>query len=142
MGPGGPDGAEVANFTFRNNHPRFQYIPSWSTKEYTDGKEINGTSSYTTDSDASVQFTFESDAVGLYGSVNGSFSASVDGKNPSTLTSAYNASAYQQLLYYTDGLGGGPHTLTIANTPKSTFAVDFARTWTAQGGSQPGTPTR
>jgi len=142
VGRGGPDGAEVANVTFRNNHPRFQYIPSdvWSTKEYTDGEEINGTSSYTTDGDASVQFTFESDAVGLYGSVNGSFSAGVDG-SPSTFTSAYNASAYQQLLYYTDDLGAGSHTLTIANTPKSTFAVDFARTWTAQGGSQPGTTT-
>ncbi len=149
VGPGGPEGAQVANSTFRENHPRFQYIPSdaWITKEYTDGKEINGSSSYTTGSDASVQFTFAGDAVGLYGSINGSISANVDGMSSMSLNSVYNASSYQQLLYYAENLGAGAHTLTIVNAPeststaKSTFAVDFARTWTAQGGSDSNTTT-
>ncbi|KAF8335898.1 uncharacterized protein EI90DRAFT_2912531 [Cantharellus anzutake] len=150
VGPGGPYGAEVFNATFNETHRRFFYIPpdAWSQRAYIDNVSINGTASYTTSSDASMQFVFDGDAVGLYGSLDGSFSANVDKGDFKSLTSTYNGSAYQQLLFYAENLGGGTHTLSIENSPqststaKSTLAVDFARTWTARGGSSSNEPAK
>ncbi|KAF8315861.1 hypothetical protein DL93DRAFT_813506 [Clavulina sp. PMI_390] len=141
-GPGGPVNAQVSQVTFDNNHPRFLYTGSWSSQTNADGPS-NGTDQYTTSSDASLQFTFDGDAIALYGSVgvdHGDFVANVDGMQSKTLSGHWNESGYMQMLYYVENLGAGTHNLNVDNKPTSSsedgFNVDYVTTWTARGGSQ------
>lgn len=51
----------------------------------------------------------------------------------------WNATAFQQMLYYAEDLGAGTHNLIVNNVPvsddKAILSVDFVKTWTARGGS-------
>ena len=148
VGPGGPDNAQVSENTFDNDHPRFQYTPAsaWSQQTYSSGA-LNGTTEVTSTSQAQVIFTFDGDAVALYGTIgpsHGNYTASVDNANQSTLSGEWNFTEHQQMLYYAEDLGAGQHNLVVQNVPASSseghFNVDFAKTWIARGGSGgPGT---
>lgn len=142
-GPGGPIGAEITQATFDDNHPRFEYIPpsAWTAGTHTAGF-LNETSSTTKSTSATVEFTFDGDAIALYGSVgsdHGEYTVLVDGEHSVTLSSFSNISETQQVLYYAHRLGAGTHTLTVENNPGgsggSVFSLDYATSWTARGGS-------
>lgn len=142
-GPGGPVNAQVTELTFDNEHPRFQFLPSSAWNDATSAEGYaNGTSEVTNQANAQVKFTFDGDAIALYGAVDpshGSYSASIDGAQSLTLSGNYNVTAYQQLLYYAEDLGAGTHNLIVQNQPTSSsrdfLSVDYVKTWTARGGS-------
>jgi hypothetical protein len=147
-GPGGPINAEVTESTFDNSHPRFEYTPAseWSQQTYSSG-DMNGTAEVTSSFQAQLIFTFDGDAVALYGTVDpshGNYTANVDSAQTRTLNGEWNVTAYQQMLYYAENLGAGEHNLVVQNLPTSSsqkfFNVDFAKTWTARGGSGTVTP--
>lgn len=148
-GPGGPINAQVTELTFDNESPRFQFLPSSAWDQLTSSSSANGTSEVTSSSDGQVRFTFDGDAIALYGAVDprhGDYVASVDGAQSMTLSGNWNETAYQQMLYYAEDLGAGTHNLIVQNQPsgdgKSYLSVDFVKTWTARGGSGgPDTPT-
>lgn len=140
-GPGGPLNAQVTELTFDNSHPRFQFLGSWDSKTNVDGP-ANNTYEITSSPDAKLQFTFDGDAIAIYGAVDpshGNYSANVDFEQSATLSGNWNVTAYQQMLYYAENLGAGVHNLNVNNVPISSsrqyLSIDFVKTWTARGGS-------
>ena len=146
-GPGGPVKAQVTEFTFEQDQRRLQYIPvsAWDQQTYSNGS-LNGTTQSTSTSQAQVIFTFDGDAVAIYGNIgpsHGNYTANVNDAQPRTLSGNWNFTEYQQMLYYAEGLGAGEHHLVVQNVPtdssRQVFNVDFVKTWIARGGSGPGT---
>ncbi|KAF9568212.1 hypothetical protein CPC08DRAFT_655086, partial [Agrocybe pediades] len=139
----GQDGEDLIVNTFQDDHPAFVYTPisSWSNSSDTFSWFSGGTGHMTTDPSASVKFTFEGDAIALYGPVGpsgGQFVVQLD-NSTSQYSSKQEFFKPKEILYYAGNLGGGNHTLQIqvGSSNLQQLAIDYADVYTTAslGGS-------
>ncbi|EJU02105.1 hypothetical protein DACRYDRAFT_107050 [Dacryopinax primogenitus] len=117
---------------------QFNWSSGWSTSIPTGQSSYHdGTLHKAVTSDASVIFTFEGQAISLYGAVDpsyGSFIAVMDSGELIQLNTHSYGYYPQTLLYHANSLGEGVHKLTLSNGPSS-FDVDYATIWSTGAAS-------
>lgn len=136
----GLDSESMIVNTFQDSDPSFSYYPysSWSANPSNLGTFSGGNGHVSSSAGSYVTYTFQGDAVLLYGPVgpNGApYSAQMDNGNPSNYTTSSSTYRPQTLLYYGSNLGAGSHTLKITVQPFNssyplTLAVDYAEVFT------------
>ncbi|KAF9568211.1 hypothetical protein CPC08DRAFT_702635 [Agrocybe pediades] len=144
----GQDDEELIVNTYQDNHPAFVYTPDSSWSKSTDKLSwLSGSTAHaTSDPSAITKFTFQGDAVALYGPVGPSGAAFTVMMDNGSAT-AYNASQQffkpKEILYYAGNLGKGNHTLQIQinsgtnGTDSQQLVIDYAEVYTSAslGGS-------
>ncbi|KAF9568210.1 hypothetical protein CPC08DRAFT_655083 [Agrocybe pediades] len=140
----GQDGEDLIVNTYQDNHPTFVYTPDSSWSNSTDKLSwLSGSTAHSTsDPSAIATFTFEGDAIALYGPVGpsgGQFSVTVDNNSPSTYNANQQFFKPREILYYAGNLGNGTHTLRIqiSSANLQTLVIDYADVYTTAslGGS-------
>ncbi|KAJ7154716.1 hypothetical protein C8R46DRAFT_1118184 [Mycena filopes] len=112
----------LENSTVRNDEPVFVYKPpaAWTNTSTTEHS--------TTQANASVTFTFKGDRVALYGAVvQGRYTAQVDGGQTFNFADNFdlNQPIPDQLLFYTDGLESGNHSVVVSAS-SGLFSISYA----------------
>jgi len=139
---GQPSESLIVN-TYKDNHPSFAYQPStsWGPPPLV-GYFMGSTGHATTDASAMATFTFQGNAIGLYGSVGPNnteaYSVKVDNGPLTILTAQRTSFKPQQLLFWDGNLSSGIHTLMIQSQSVSgSLAIDYANVYTTKslGGS-------
>jgi hypothetical protein len=140
----GNDDEDLIVNTFKDTHPSFTYTPSsaWTTPALV-GTFQGGSGHATSQPSSQATFTFQGDAVALYGPVGPNstlaYSVQVDGGSPSLFSANKQFYRPQQMLFYTGNLGAGQHSLQIqlSSTSSGEFAIDYANVYTTPslGGS-------
>lgn len=115
----------------RDNDARFSYSGPWSSTD-AGGRYEGGTAHLAISSSSSATLNFLGDAVSLYGATGlsyGTYSVQLDGGDIQTYDANKKYTETQVLLYHASKLGGGTHSLAIANAPDSNGAgllIDYA----------------
>ncbi|KAH6897653.1 hypothetical protein BKA70DRAFT_1116230 [Coprinopsis sp. MPI-PUGE-AT-0042] len=141
--PLGDDDEEVITSTFEDTHPSFKYdsnttwAPTTSNVARYSGGSVQCTFQSTAGS--SFEFTFEGDAISLYGPVGPTgapYTVTVDtDRLPTDFTTRKPAFHSNALLFQKSGLGRGTHKLTLSvgevgATTQAEFAIDYAEVLT------------
>lgn len=136
----GLDSESMIINTFQDSDSSFSYYPSssWSTNPSYLGMFSGGNGHVSSSAGSYVTYTFQGDAVLLYGPVgpNGApYSAQMDNGVSSNYTTSTSTYRPQTLIYYGSNLGAGSHTLKITVQPFNssyplTLAVDYAEVFT------------
>ncbi|KAJ6607004.1 hypothetical protein B0H10DRAFT_2073432 [Mycena sp. CBHHK59/15] len=111
--------------------PAFTYFPhgAWDMNPPDFANFSGGTGHSTAQDQASVNYTFNGDAVSLYGTTgpqNSQYMVQRDDQPSRTFVATRAIFSSQTLLYYGDNFGLGNHTLTLINqTPDKLLEIDY-----------------
>jgi len=135
----GEDTEQLIVNTAQDSDPSFVYTPAnaWGTNPPSVGTYSGSSGHATATPGAFLTYTFQGDAVYLYGPVGpaGSpFTVSLDGGVPFNHTANKQFYQPQVLLYTATNLGPGQHVVKVAYEPSQAgqiFAIDYANVYTA-----------
>ena len=132
---------EATISTFEENHPAFKYDSNdnWQVDPSNRTTYSGGTARVASSVGSSFEFTFEGDAVSLFGPVgpNGaSYTVFTDTDGlPDDLSTRNPAFHPKTMLYHRSGLGPGTHKVRLSvgdgANENNTFAIDYAEVYTA-----------
>lgn len=135
------DDEEVITSTFEDNHPSFKYDTNWGGDLANTATYSGGSAHVASTIGSTFEFTFEGDAISLFGPVGpsgGAYTVLVDTDGlPTDLTTRKPTSHPKTMLYHKCTLGPGTHKLTLfvrddgGGQTNSTFAIDYAEVYTA-----------
>ncbi|RXW23511.1 hypothetical protein EST38_g2331 [Candolleomyces aberdarensis] len=150
----GKEDEQLITNIFEDNDPSFTYEPAdaWTTNLNNLGTFSGGSGHASSKEGSTMKFSFEGDAVSLYGPVgaNGtlySVSINVGTGLPNSYTTKKTLSRSNQLLYHASKLGPDRHTVTLTvlhedgASGESTLAVDYAQVYTTPSLSGQGLST-
>ncbi|KAJ2922501.1 hypothetical protein H1R20_g14610, partial [Candolleomyces eurysporus] len=139
----GKDNEQLITNIIEDNDPSFTYEPAdaWTTNLNNLGTFSGGSGHASSKPGSTMKFSFEGDAVSLYGPVgaNGTrYDVSVDVGTglPNNYTTRKTLSRSNQMLYHVSKLGPGRHTVTLTvlsedgASGESTVAIDYAQVYT------------
>jgi hypothetical protein len=141
--PVGGDNEKLLMDTFDDVHPSFSYFPSssWNTSPPNQSRFFGSTGHSTTDPNAYMKFTFQGDAVTLYGPVDPSgsgYSVALNGGPAQHFTTNKASPQTQMMMYQAFNLGPGTHSLIMRYEPSAVsvtqgqqfLAFDYATVYT------------
>ncbi|KAL1720434.1 hypothetical protein EV715DRAFT_289397 [Schizophyllum commune] len=126
---------EPPQTTIQDTNSDFEYSGTWTTSsdDIPSLSEFKGgTAHQTRDSDSYVTLNFTGQAIDLFGGVGpqrGPYTVQLDGGEEQTFNATNDNVGVQIMLYHADNLGGGEHSLRVANAPANTgdgLVVDYA----------------
>ncbi|KAJ7132348.1 hypothetical protein C8R44DRAFT_773842 [Mycena epipterygia] len=137
VGPQNDSESTMQTNTYDDPDSAFTYSPhgSWDMNPPNLGDFSEKTAHSTSVVNASVNFTFSGDAVGIYGTTgpnNSQFTVQRPDQPPRGFNATRDMFSSQVLLYFGNGFEGtGNHTITLVNQNPGLFQIDYAVVHTA-----------